>query len=227
MRFLLTVLVFVLSSCGIYRAGTDPDAMSEAEHRELAASYRRRSRSHRSHYEPGTVRVAETGHGSYTGLPGGGDPGATHASAPGQVYNPTEGHLRDARRQRELAAEHEAAADALVQYEDSACADIERTHRAACPLLGSVAEVVDVPGGVRLALAPGANPAEVARHARCHTAFGRTLGGHGMDHCPLYLRGVTVEFDADGVTLTTRDDVDELRRRAADHVITSPSVDSP
>ncbi len=223
LTFRTVMLSVVLAGCGIYRSGTDPDAMSEAEHREMAESYRRRELSHRGRVDPDAVQVAETSHGGYSGLLGGGDPASTHASPAGQVFNPTASHLSDARRMHELASEHEAAADALVAYEAAECSGVDHAHRASCPLVGPVRSVTDVPGGVRLNLSDDADVDALANHAHCHAAFARRMGSHGMDHCPLYVPQITVVREGHTLTLTTDGDVDELRRRAAAHVTAGPS----
>jgi len=135
-------------------------------------------------------------------------------------YNPTEGHLAQAQQHQDLAAEHRAAAEELEAYEEHECARFPSQTRASCPLLGQVASVEDVDGGVRVVLSEGANAAAVADHMRCHLAYARTQGREGMDRCPLYVEGAAVDSEGD-ITLTTNAGdaaVAELRRRARAHV---------
>lgn len=214
----LAVLVLG-SSCGPYRAGTDPDAMSETAHRERAESLRRQAHGRQRRHDPSEVRRSETTHGGYGGLLGGGTAGATHPSPPGQVMDPGARNVRAAQRLRELAREHEAAADELAAFEARECADVGPDDRAGCPLLGSVGAVTAIEGGVMVELEEDADREAVLERARCHVAFGRRRGRAGMPSCPLYVEGARVELEGDHLLITTDVSaaVDELRQRAAAH----------
>jgi len=128
--------------------------------------------------------------------------------------------VRESRRLRALAREHEAAAGALVAFEAVECAAIPPAERAPCPLLGVVEGARQVEGGVTLTLADGADIGGILRHARCHIAFGRRRGREGMASCPLYVEGAEIERDDGRLLLRTTlpSAVEEVRRRAASHV---------
>lgn len=188
--------------------GTHPDDMSAEEHRAAAAREDAQGEGHGSEYDPNSRQPvgAQTAGQSdlFFGL---------------ADYNPTEGHLAQAQRHQDLAADHRAAAAALESFEEQECARFPPETRASCPLLGQVASVEDIDGGIRIGLSEGANAAAVADHMRCHLAYARTRGREGMDHCPLYVEGASVETEG-GITLRTDAGdaaVSELRRRARAH----------
>lgn len=210
----------IVAGCGPYRASTDPDAMSEEAHRQRADDLHARAGRHSERYDPGQIRVSDTTHGGYEGIAGGDAPGSTHPAPPGQVMDPTAGHVREARRLRELAREHEAAADALAAFEAVECAAIPPTERAGCPLIGVVEASRPIEGGVTLAVVEGENLTGILGHARCHVAFGRRRGREGMTSCPLYVEGAEIErIDGRLLLRTTQPSaVEELRRRVALHV---------
>lgn len=211
--------ILLASGCGPYRAGTDPDAMSEEAHREQADALYRRASRHSERDDPSQVRVSDTTHGGYEGIAGGDAPGSTHSTPPGQVVDPTAGHRREAARLRELAREHEEAANALVAFEAVECTDVPVSERTACPLLGVVEDARPIEGGVALDLTEAADVVAVLRRSRCHIAFGRRRGREGMRSCPLYVEGASVTQDGRRVLLRTdlASAVEELRRRAALH----------
>ncbi|MEQ9077161.1 MAG: hypothetical protein RLP09_25090 [Sandaracinaceae bacterium] len=192
-------------ACG--SSGTHPDDMSAEAHREAAAGEEREAAEHQSHYDEDT--------GDGTGQHGV-DPALYYGI---DVYNPTREHRRKARQHRLLAEQHRSAAAALEAFEEQECARFPPETRAICPLLGQLASIEDVEGGVRLRFADGVRENAIAAHMRCHLAFGRTHGREGMDLCPLYVDGASVGSN-DGITLTTSagdDAVAELRRRSRAH----------
>ncbi len=219
-----TMIIFLvaalLAGCGPYRAPTDPDAMSEAAHRERAASLSGYAAAHERRYDGARARRADTTHGGYGGLPGGDLPESTHATPAGQVFDSGAGHVRAARRLRALSREHEAAADALVALEASECAGIAPEQRAACPLAGAVQSTASIEGGVALELRGGVDPTILLEHVRCHVAFARRHGRSGMDGCPLYVDGVRAELSGAALVLTTASPaaVEQLRERAERHL---------
>lgn len=196
----------LLIACGGGQ-GTHPDDMSAEEHRRAAEREDTESERHGSQYDSDSRRPigAQTAQSDmFFGL---------------SDYNPTEGHLSQAQQHEDLAAEHRAASAALEAFEEQECARFPPETRRVCPLLGHVASVEDVDGGVRIQLSEGANAAAVADHMRCHLAFARTQGREGMDHCPLYVEGATVDGE-EGITVTTDagdQAVAELRQRARAH----------
>jgi hypothetical protein len=120
------------------------------------------------------------------------------------------------------AAQHTAAANALDQRVQRECVDVPLTDRSGCPYAGrAVAQVDDVPGGVRMRFAPGGDDAaRTALRARCHAAVLAQQGRETMPSCPLATRALNVQSSLDAgavqLTLTTSDEasVTELRRRA-------------
>lgn len=217
----LGLAILAAWGCGPYRASTEPDAMSEEAHRQRADDLHARAGRHSERYDPTQIRVSDSTHGGYQGIAGGDAPGSTHPTPPGQIVDPTAGHLRESRRLRALAREHTAAADALAAFEAVECAAIPAAERAPCPLVSVVEAARPIEGGMALSLAPGADIAGILRHARCHIAFGRRSGRAGMTSCPLYVEGAAIE--AEGERLLLRSDrpsaVDELRRRATLHAM--------
>lgn len=205
-RILAACAVTLIAGCGGSQ-GTRPDDMSAEEHRHAAAREDADSQRHGSQYD------ADSRHNLG---PAAASPDLFYGLAD---YNPTEVHLARAQQHQDLANEHRAAAASLEAFEEQECARFPPRTRAACPLLGQVASVEDVPGGVRLGLSAETNAAAVADHMRCHLAYARTQGREGMDHCPLYVEGATIAT-SDGIVLST-DAGDaattELRRRAHAH----------
>jgi len=202
-----TMPFILLLACGGAQ-GTEPESASAADHRSAADAEEREAEGHEAQYDS-TSQQQEAVPSSevYYGL---------------DVYNPTEVHLAQAERSRELAAQHRAAAEALESYEEAQCGSFPAETRARCPLLGQVASVTSVENGVQLDLAEGVSMAAVADHMRCHVAFAATRGREGMDQCPLYVEGAEVHAD-DGLRLTTGagdDAVAALRARANAHVTT-------
>ena len=78
-------------------------------------------------------------------------PGRPAADPDGYDWNAE--RRRDAERRREHARQHAAAAEFLEQFEDRECRHVPAASRAACPLLGPVVRIDDVPGGIRATFA--------------------------------------------------------------------------
>ena len=199
----------VAAACG--SSGTHPDDMSAEEHRQTAGEEEHDANLHDADYDP-NARATTAGRSSVM----------ANAEFYGlAIYNPTAGHRAEAQGLRELAAEHRGAAAALEHFEEGACAHFPPETRPSCPLLGQVREVTDVEGGVSIRLVDGANDDAVRDHSRCHVAFAATHGRDGMDHCPMYVAGVSVGPGEEGVTLVTDQGqaaVADLRRRARTHM---------
>lgn len=196
-----------VAACG--GQGTHPDDMSAEGHREAAAGSEEEAAQHQSQYDPDARVMTASETTVISDLAYGPD-----------VYNPTDPHLTEAQRLRDLAEAHRRAAASLEAYEAQECARFPAETRAACPLLGQVTSVEDVEGGVEIVVADGIRADAVADHMRCHVAYARTQGREGMDHCPLYVEGARVSSDG-MLSLTTdggEDAVEELRRRARAHV---------
>jgi hypothetical protein len=139
------------------------------------------------------------------------------------VYNPTEGQLARVDEHRVHARAHERAAEALERFEDSACLNFPPATRAACPLIGPVAHVDDVAGGVRVRFVPGTRVDAVLAHMRCHYAYARARAFAEAASCPLYMRGIDIKQGKDplAIEITTgeADQVAELRARSREEAV--------
>ena len=206
---LLCISATLATACG--SQGTHPDDMSAEEHRQTAGEEELDADRHDADYDPN----------AHATVAGGGSLMAISELYGLETYNPTAQHHAEAQRLRELAEEHRAAAATLERFEEQECGRFPAQTRPICPLLNQVREVTDIDGGVSMRLVDGANAAAVRDHSRCHVAFARTHGREGMDHCPLYLQGVSVGSGDGGVTLVSDQGeaaVTELRRLARAHM---------
>jgi hypothetical protein len=142
---------------------------------------------------------------------------------PVDSYDPTTRHLVPARHLEEHAREHREAAKSLEAFADDACERFPAETRSACPLLGPVAEISDIHGGVRVRFAAGTKVDEVAARMRCHLAYARAYGFDTLVSCPLYVRGLEIRTTADGqsIDLTSRDRrvADEIRNRSRQEAV--------
>ncbi len=190
-------------ACGGARSSEPESPATVEQHRQAAAEEDRAAAEHEAQYAQG--RHEEQGVPNselWFGV---------------EVYDPSEFHWREAREARRRAAQHRAAAEELESYEERECGRFPPGTRTQCALL-SVVEVRDVPNGVALELVEGVNTEAVADHIRCHIAFAAARGRDRIAHCPLYVDGVAVQVDDEGLLLLTTnagdDVVDELRERA-------------
>ncbi|MCB9730940.1 MAG: hypothetical protein H6744_21360 [Deltaproteobacteria bacterium] len=210
-------MVAVVGGCAT--TGAKPEDMSAEAHREQAARDAQQARAHDARYDE-TAIGTKTPPGA-RGLRGpAASKGFNHPEQWGQ-YNPTEWHRAQARRFEQHSTAHLEAAKALEGFEDEKCKQFGPEVRSACPLMGPVVSVEPIDGGVRMYFQLGVDMAKLTAHVQCHLAFGRTQGHEGMPGCPLYLPDLTVKQVGDqGLELTTDDasNVEELRRRAAEHV---------
>ena len=114
------------------------------------------------------------------------------------------------------SAEHGGLASALVRFESAECHDIEPRERAACPLLGPVTTVNDVPQGVQVDFLQSSSVDAVLANMRCHYSFAQSRGfTPEAAACPLYMRGLHLERSADGrgisITVAPANQVDAVR----------------
>ena len=129
---------------------------------------------------------------------------------------------REEKRRREHARQHADAAEFLEQFEDRECRHIPAASRAACPLLGPVVRIDDVPGGIRATFAdPKRVPTSIAE-MRCHYAYARSRHFDETIGCPLYVQGVEVRqaLDPRAIEIVSRDQktsrlIRELSRQQA------------
>jgi hypothetical protein len=120
------------------------------------------------------------------------------------------------------AQEHLAAAAYLEDFEEAECRDLPSATRSACPLIGSVAEIADVPGGVRLWFADKAPVDATLAHMRCHFAYAQTTGFQSSTTCPLYVRGIEISRASDprAIDIASKDakTAVEIRKRVREEV---------
>jgi hypothetical protein len=139
------------------------------------------------------------------------------------AYDPDEGHRREVRERREHARQHAAAAAFLEQFEDEACVLVPRESRAACPLLGPLERLDDIPGGVRAVFTQPARAKSAVVHMRCQYAFARARHFDENTSCPLYVQGVEIRrgVDPSWVEILSRDErtMTLIRERSRERAI--------
>ena len=187
---MLAGTILLAGACGGAAPAVKPDEMSAAQHREEASRNVRAADAHERQYVPTGVDMPPAGDGN----------GPVYNFSIG-VYNPTEGHLVAAERLRQHAAEHRQATKRLEQFEAKECKQFPPTTRPACPLLGPVVKIDDIPGGIRAIFAPGARVDAILAHMRCHFAYAQTRGFADTAGCPLYLRGIEIRRGTDAQTI--------------------------
>lgn len=193
----MCVAVASLSACAHKMR---PDDMSAAEHRAKAAEHEEEARlAEDREYE---------------------DEAITAISAPpdpfyaGEIYRPPGTDRAEALRHKDHARDHLAAAKTLETFEEKECAALPGETRPVCPLMGTIADVQDIDGGVSLQFTSDANKPAIIAHIKCHFAFGQTRGFEGMDNCPLYVKGLTVVEREGRLELTAPDEASVVRLRA-------------
>jgi hypothetical protein len=188
-RILLAIVTASLglaaTACG--GAVVRPDDMSAADHRREAAREMAYARDQTAQYDPQSDVLLGTGE--------------RDDLYPVIVYNPDEGRLRAAEAHMGHAREHLAAAEVLERFEAEECAQVPAEARGACPLIGGVSSVDDIPGGVLMRLEPGVEAAPLAARMRCHLAYARARAYEQNQACPIYLRGVIITTPASGGTI--------------------------
>ncbi len=164
------------------------DDMSAAQHRAAA----RRE-------EQAAARAEQLAHAT-----------STPASASDQTswYDPSNDHRREASQRRDHARQHASAAVFLEQLEDSACVPVPREHRAACPLLGPLVRLDDIPGGARAVFTESTRARRAIAEMRCQYAYARTRHFEASDACPLSVEGIDIRpgVDPRWVEIVARDE---------------------
>lgn len=209
---LLALGFLTFTACSSQSAGSKPDDMSADEHQEHSGEHQKKAEEHQEQYDPDArstrsrVRAETQGDVTYKR----------------EVYNPTEFHNKLNERHKRHAEQHQKAAEQLRSFEEDHCSRFPEETRAACPLMGQIEKVDDIERGVQLTFADGAPVEAIVDHMKCHFAFARADGYEGMDQCPLYLEGVSIEReeDEDVVTVTTQESeaVEALRERSRAHL---------
>ena len=95
------------------------------------------------------------------------------------------------------AQEHEQAASELENREAVECKSVPDSERYVCPSLGSVTNVQEVPGGVRLRLAVGTRADELLSALQCMNAYSRAHGLAESLGCVSSLKGVVFRETSD------------------------------
>jgi len=209
------LLSTVLAGCGTGRETVKPDDMTAAQHREEAAREDRAAQQHARDYDP------------HATVPSPFRPPAAAATGdyafPVAVYNPTELQLARADEHRAHARQHQKAAEALERFEAAECLNFPPSTRAACPLLGPVAHVDDIAGGIRVRFVPGTRVDAVFAHMRCHYAYARARAFAESATCALYMPGIDIKQAKDplAIEITTADPdrVAELRARGREEAV--------
>lgn len=228
--FVTGAAVAISLGCGA-PAGTQPHAMSAAEHEAAASQEERASGAHEEQYDPAASATQK----SCSPTRAGG--GACWTSQ----TNPTAEHRERAARHRELAARHRSASEALRSAEASACAGIPEEDRDVSPLhhredirsVTPLEEEVKTGKAVAARLTgaevtfravPGMTAEWLQRLVDCHMARNAAIGHEAasseMPDCPLTIRGAqaTVRSLGDGFAVAIRANEEaaarEILRRA-------------
>jgi len=115
---------------------------------------------------------------------------------------------RDVERRREHARQHEAAAAFLEEFEDRECRHVAPGSRAACPLLGPLVRIEDVPGGIRATFADARRVPTSIAEMRCHYAYARARHFDEAIGCPLYVQAIVIRqgLDPRAIEIVARDE---------------------
>lgn len=222
---IVSVMAIMFSAACASAEGTKPHDMSTAHHEAAAKREAGDAAQHGEQYDP-TAAVKSTtctkGTICWT-----------------STRNPTAQHKADESQHRELAEKHRAAAQALRDAENNACAGIDEADRVVSPFyhredIASVRKVErpvgDSLGGARTEFAgggavfravPGLTAEWLQREVNCHLARAAAVGFSmpEMSYCPLMLKGVTGEVSSTGdgfliaVTSTDPATASEIWRR--------------
>jgi hypothetical protein len=203
------VATALVAACAPTHPGAHPRDMSAAEHREHAAAEDNKAEQHEEQYDPTAEQQMSTG---------GPADSFTHSNS--STYNPTDSHLKEGAGHRDDADEHRDAAEALEDFENEECAKLPPKTRRTCPLLGQLASADNTKDGVRITPADGVNREAMLAHMRCHLAYAATRGFEGMDACPLYIKGVSIEESDGAILLEAKDaaSIKVVQQRTATHV---------
>ena len=213
-RSQLWIVASQLVACA--SSGVRPDDMSAEAHRQEAA-YERQTASDR---ERQAVEQTQ-----------GPRPDFDPYRHPQMGLDPASRLLWEAESRRAHALQHEAAAHSLERFEAQECAGIDSSLRAACPVLGPVKAIRDIPGGVRLELADGSHLDGLLALMRCHLAYAQSKGFEPVAAaCPLYIRGIQIRASTDGAALeivgATERLASEIRSRSLETAIRTSKADA-
>jgi hypothetical protein len=204
--------IIALGSCAGSTEAVKPDEMSAANHHQEAQREAAKAREEARLYRPGVTLPVPSA-----------DPFGPHDLTVVPVYNPSEAHLQQAEQHREHARQHERAAQFLERFEETECRAFPPSSRAACPLLGPVVRIDDIPDGVRVTFKEGVDVDDVIAHMRCHFAYARARGFEVAAGCPLYVRGIDIRraLDPMAVEIVSADKkvAAEVRARSREEAV--------
>ena len=183
--------------------GTKPHDMSTAQHEAMAKNEDVAASGHADQHDPGAAQETTTCSGK----------GGCWTS----ISNPTAQHADDAKRHRELAQKHRAAAAALTDAEARACSGLPEDDRDISPFyhredIASVSpynETVKAGKGssqkevgvtVVFRAVPGLTAEWLQRVVDCHVARAAAVGHQmpEMDYCPLVPNGAKAKVASAG-----------------------------
>lgn len=165
-----------VAACDSSERAAEPEPMTPAGRPLSAEEHRARANQEEARAERESDKLRE--------------PGKKGSLERQQMYDRAEAH-------REHAEEHERAAAALERFEAAECQSVPESERAACPFLG-IEDTTTIDNGVRVTLKQGTDVTDVLSRMQCHAAFARAQGYRGVDHCPIYQRGVQIRLSPDG-----------------------------
>ena len=185
---LIVSVVGLALGCGQSSPAVKPGGMSAEEHRQQAQkeSVAANREVNRANTPAPAPNLAASG---------GGNPEGYYYDH--KMYDATNEHLARARELGEHAQQHEAAAAALEKFEQAECKQFPSSTRIACPLLGPVVRITDIPTGVSVQFAEGTRADAVLAHMRCHLAFAQARGFGAASACPLYMKGIEIRAGAE------------------------------
>lgn len=205
----LTLLLISSSGCAKRTPGTEPHDMGSAAHEAEASAAATAAEAHAAQYDPGAATLEERCKPPGRGVP-------YSAGCWTAVVNPTEAHLAMAAKDRQIAAEHRGASEALRAAEASACAGIAEADRDTSPFertddIASVEALTDPAGPkggtpvtmgavVTFRAVPGMTAEWLQRIVDCHLARNAALGHEApnMPDCPLVPKGATATVSSTG-----------------------------
>jgi hypothetical protein len=200
-------------------AGTQPHAMSAAEHEAAANQEAQTAATHGEQYDPSASATKKTC-----------TPARGSTICWTSTINPTAQHSTESDQHRKLAVEHRAGSEALRNAEASACAGIPEEDRDVSPfqhredirsiapyreelIVGRSSASPQLTGArVVFRAVPGMTAEWLQRVIDCHLARNAAIGHEAasaeMPDCPLTLRNATarVESVGDGFAVTIRSD---------------------
>lgn len=202
-RLSLPAALLALTACAARTPGAEPHDMGAAGHEEVAAAEEKSAEAHAGQYDPNAPLEKDMcGEGK------GRRPCWT---------NPTEAHLREAERHRQMAADHRAASQALRDAEARACVGLDPISIDLSPFEQASADIASVEplvlhregkapthevrgATVTLRAVPGLTAEWLQRVVDCHLARNAAVGHDmpEMPNCPLVPKGATATVSSTG-----------------------------